>query len=97
VKGEFDVEAVVADWAAPFLPGLLDAVFDGVLMHRELGGAGRVAASGGQEHPQGFPQPGAVYIEETLPKNPVGKIAKPVLRERLKDAASPISEPGRSK
>ena len=28
--------------------------------------------------------PRAVYIEETLPKNPVGKIAKPVLRERLR-------------
>jgi acyl-CoA synthetase (AMP-forming)/AMP-acid ligase II len=27
--------------------------------------------------------PRAVYIEETLPKNAVGKIAKPVLRERL--------------
>ncbi len=33
--------------------------------------------------------PRAVYIEETLPKNAVGKIAKPVLRERLRqqDAA----------
>ena len=28
--------------------------------------------------------PRAVYVEEALPKNPVGKIAKPVLRERLK-------------
>jgi long-chain acyl-CoA synthetase len=28
--------------------------------------------------------PRAVHIEETLPKNAVGKIAKPVLRERLK-------------
>ena len=28
--------------------------------------------------------PRAVYIEETLPKNAVGKIAKPVLRERLR-------------
>jgi long-chain acyl-CoA synthetase len=32
--------------------------------------------------------PQAVYIEETLPKNAVGKIAKPVLRERLPGAAS---------
>jgi long-chain acyl-CoA synthetase len=28
--------------------------------------------------------PRAAYVEEALPKNPVGKIAKPVLRERLK-------------
>ena len=28
--------------------------------------------------------PRAVYVEETLPKNAVGKIAKPVLRERLR-------------
>jgi long-chain acyl-CoA synthetase len=28
--------------------------------------------------------PRAVYLEEALPKNPVGKIAKPVLRERLR-------------
>ena len=41
--------------------------------------------------------PREVYIEETLPKNPVGKIAKPVLRERLRDAGSPISESGSSK
>jgi len=27
--------------------------------------------------------PRTVYVEETLPKNAVGKIAKPVLRERL--------------
>ena len=30
--------------------------------------------------------PREVHIEATLPKNPVGKIAKPVLRARLKDA-----------
>ncbi len=30
--------------------------------------------------------PREVCIEATLPKNPVGKIAKPVLRTRLKDA-----------
>jgi long-chain acyl-CoA synthetase len=41
--------------------------------------------------------PREVYIEETLPKNPVGKIAKPVLRERLKDAGVPTSESGSSK
>ncbi|HTV99655.1 MAG TPA: AMP-binding protein [Streptosporangiaceae bacterium] len=29
--------------------------------------------------------PRAVYVEEALPKNPVGKIAKPVLRERFKE------------
>lgn len=28
--------------------------------------------------------PREVYIEETLPKNAVGKLAKPVLRERLR-------------
>ncbi len=33
--------------------------------------------------------PCEVYIEETLPKNAVGKIAKPVLRERLKAAGAP--------
>ena len=33
--------------------------------------------------------PHEVYIEETLPKNVVGKIAKPVLRERLKAAGAP--------
>jgi long-chain acyl-CoA synthetase len=33
--------------------------------------------------------PLAVYIEETLPKNAVGKIAKPVLRERLRGATGP--------
>jgi long-chain acyl-CoA synthetase len=31
-----------------------------------------------------YKMPRAVYIEETLPKNAVGKIAKPVLRERLR-------------
>jgi acyl-CoA synthetase (AMP-forming)/AMP-acid ligase II len=30
--------------------------------------------------------PRAVYIEQALPKNALGKIAKPVLRERLQDA-----------
>jgi acyl-CoA synthetase (AMP-forming)/AMP-acid ligase II len=30
--------------------------------------------------------PREVRIEATLPKNPVGKIAKPVLRTRLKDS-----------
>jgi acyl-CoA synthetase (AMP-forming)/AMP-acid ligase II len=29
--------------------------------------------------------PREVYIEETLPKNALGKIAKPVLRTRLED------------
>ena len=38
----------------------------------------------------------AVYIEQTLPKNAVGKIAKPVLRMRLNDAGAPTSEPRRS-
>jgi len=33
--------------------------------------------------------PCEVYIEETLPKNAVGKIAKPVLRGRLKAAGAP--------
>jgi len=28
--------------------------------------------------------PREIYIEQTLPKNAVGKIAKPVLRERLR-------------
>jgi long-chain acyl-CoA synthetase len=28
--------------------------------------------------------PRAVYVEDTLPKNAVGKIAKPVLRERFR-------------
>jgi long-chain acyl-CoA synthetase len=32
--------------------------------------------------------PRAVYIEQTLPKNAVGKIAKPVLRERLQGAGA---------
>jgi acyl-CoA synthetase (AMP-forming)/AMP-acid ligase II len=32
--------------------------------------------------------PRAVFIEEMLPKNAVGKVAKPVLRERLKDAGA---------
>jgi long-chain acyl-CoA synthetase len=41
--------------------------------------------------------PREVYIEETLPKNPVGKIAKPVLRERLKNGGVPTSESGSSK
>jgi len=41
--------------------------------------------------------PREIFIEQTLPKNAVGKIAKPVLRERLKDAGSPISESGSSK
>ena len=30
--------------------------------------------------------PREVYIEETLPKNAVGKIAKPELRQRLQEA-----------
>src|SRR6266581_9085266 len=33
--------------------------------------------------------PRKVYIEETLPKNAVGKIAKPELRRRLRDASAP--------
>ena len=41
--------------------------------------------------------PRAVYVEQTLPKNALGKIAKPVLRERLKDAGVPTSESGSSK
>ena len=35
--------------------------------------------------------PREVYIEETLPKNAVGKIAKPELRLRLRDASAPAS------
>ena len=35
--------------------------------------------------------PREVYIEETLPKNAVGKIAKPELRRRLRDASAPAS------
>jgi acyl-CoA synthetase (AMP-forming)/AMP-acid ligase II len=33
--------------------------------------------------------PRAVYIEESLPKNAVGKVAKPVLRQQL--AARPMT------
>jgi long-chain acyl-CoA synthetase len=33
--------------------------------------------------------PRTVHIEETLPKNAVGKVAKPVLRDRLRDAGTP--------
>ena len=40
--------------------------------------------------------PRKVYVQEVLPKNAVGKIAKPVLRERLKDAGAPAPEPRRS-
>jgi acyl-CoA synthetase (AMP-forming)/AMP-acid ligase II len=36
--------------------------------------------------------PREVHIEQALPKNAVGKIAKPVLRQRLRDAQAP--EPG---
>jgi acyl-CoA synthetase (AMP-forming)/AMP-acid ligase II len=36
--------------------------------------------------------PREVYLEQTLPKNAVGKIAKPVLRQRLQEARAP--EPG---
>ena len=36
--------------------------------------------------------PREVHIEQALPKNAVGKIAKPVLRQRLRDAQEP--EPG---
>jgi acyl-CoA synthetase (AMP-forming)/AMP-acid ligase II len=36
--------------------------------------------------------PREVHIDQALPKNAVGKIAKPVLRQRLRDARSP--EPG---
>jgi len=36
--------------------------------------------------------PRRLHIEDTLPKNAVGKVAKPVLRERLKDAGPPESE-----
>jgi long-chain acyl-CoA synthetase len=32
--------------------------------------------------------PREVFIERTLPKNAVGKIAKPALRERLQDAGA---------
>ena len=35
--------------------------------------------------------PREVYIEEMLPKNAVGKIAKPELRQRLQDASAPES------
>jgi acyl-CoA synthetase (AMP-forming)/AMP-acid ligase II len=35
--------------------------------------------------------PRGVYIEEMLPKNAVGKIAKPELRQRLQDASAPAS------
>jgi long-chain acyl-CoA synthetase len=41
--------------------------------------------------------PREVYVEQTLPKNALGKIAKPVLRERLKDAGVPTSESESSK
>jgi len=41
--------------------------------------------------------PREVYVEQTLPKNALGKIAKPVLRERLRDAGVPTSESGSSK
>jgi acyl-CoA synthetase (AMP-forming)/AMP-acid ligase II len=37
----------------------------------------------GRERLARYKVPRAVYIEETLPQNAVGKIAKPVLRERL--------------
>jgi acyl-CoA synthetase (AMP-forming)/AMP-acid ligase II len=37
--------------------------------------------------------PREVYIEETLPKNAVGKIAKPELRRRLQDASAPAPGP----
>jgi feruloyl-CoA synthase len=40
--------------------------------------------------------PREVYIEEMLPKNAVGKIAKPVLRERLQGASAPASGSRRS-
>jgi hypothetical protein len=33
--------------------------------------------------------PREVYVEDALPKNAVGKIAKPVLRERLRAAGAP--------
>jgi len=41
--------------------------------------------------------PREVHIEEMLPKNAVGKIAKPELRRRLQDASAPASRrsPGR--
>ena len=37
--------------------------------------------------------PLTVHIEETLPKNAVGKVAKPVLRNRLNDAGTPALSP----
>jgi len=37
--------------------------------------------------------PRTVHIEETLPKNAVGKVAKPVLRNRLNDAGTPALSP----
>jgi len=37
--------------------------------------------------------PRAAYLEEILPKNAVGKIAKPVLRERLEDTGPPAARP----
>jgi len=40
--------------------------------------------------------PREVYIEQTVPKNAVGKIAKPVLRQRLRDARAPESGSRRS-
>jgi long-chain acyl-CoA synthetase len=40
--------------------------------------------------------PREVYIEEMLPKNAVGKIAKPELRQRLQDASAPASGSRRS-
>jgi acyl-CoA synthetase (AMP-forming)/AMP-acid ligase II len=36
--------------------------------------------------------PREIYIEQGLPKNALGKIAKPVLRQRLREASAP--EPG---
>ena len=35
--------------------------------------------------------PREVFIEESLPKNAVGKVAKPVLRQQLRDASAPAS------
>jgi long-chain acyl-CoA synthetase len=42
-----------------------------------------------------FKVPRAVYIEQALPKNAVGKVAKPLLRERLRGdgTAAPVSAP----
>ena len=40
--------------------------------------------------------PREVHIEEMLPKNAVGKIAKPELRRRLRDASAPASGSSRS-